>query len=282
MRDHESGEQFDLSRCEGCGLIWVNDPPRPDDLWTYYETDGGRAMHTAPSALFRTLRRIRLRRDFAGLRTVVGSGSTVLDFGSGDGSLALEMRSAGYQVEARDVYPEAAWPHGQIRYRRVDMGAPIVEDFMVNGRPAEALIMRHVLEHCPDPVALLGVIRSAGVKAVIAVVPNAESRLAGAFGPDWYYWDPPRHLFHFNRTSLQALARATGSRAVRMDFYGIDEVLSSLNRRARLARLSAPDGADTNGFLLNLTRPTGVLAGLFSGVTGIFSKGVVRVLLSFE
>jgi hypothetical protein len=122
--------------------------------------------------------------------------------------------------------------------------------------------------------------RDAGVKHVIAIVPNADSFFAKRFKTQWYYWDPPRHLFHFQNQTLEILASACNGNIGFIQKHGIDEILSSFNRTIRVSQLRR--GKEPSGFFLNLTHPTGILAGLMSAVTGIISKGVIRVRIDFE
>ena len=280
--DHESGERFHLVRCSRCGLVWVSDPPHPQDLWRYYTSLMGQSMHRRPNPVFQQLRRVRLQHDFAPLASHVGTGSTLIDYGTGDGSLAVEMQRAGHKVGARDTYEDSEWSRSGVEYRKVDVANPTAADFSVGGEVAGGVIMRHVLEHVPDPSTLLKTIRDAGVGYVAAVVPNADSRFARRFGADWYYWDPPRHLFHFNHQSLMALAEQVGAGIVSIDHYGIDEVLSSINRRQRVRALATGHQPDETSLLLRLSHPTGIAAGLMSGLTGLVSKGVIRVLFKFD
>ena len=278
--DHEAGESFDLQRCSTCALVWVSNPPSAEELGKYYTSLMGQSMRRKPSSFFAQLRTVRLKADVRPFSKILQQGSTVIDFGTGDGSLAFELLKASYKVEARDMYPTSEWNNSEIRYNSVNVGNPTQADFLIEGKPADAVIMRHVLEHSPDPVLLLNTIRDAGVKHVIAIVPNAGSFLANRFKSQWYYWDPPRHLFHFESQTLEVLAYATGGRIGSLRKYGIDEILSSINRTIRVRSLRK--GKEPSGLLLNLTHPTGVFAGLMSAVTGVMSKGVIRVRIDFQ
>lgn len=282
VSDHESGEQFQLAKCDNCNLIWVSDPPAPEDLWRYYESLMGQSMRREPGFLFRALRRIRLRGDIKPVVNALGPNGTVIDYGTGDGSLAQELKQKGLTVEARDAYPKENWKHDEITYCQIDVSTPRPQDFMINGNVADAVVMRHVLEHTPNPRALLELIRDTGVKHVLAVVPHSQSRFARIFKEDWYYWDPPRHLFHFDSSSLLKLASVVEARTESLKFYGIDELLSSINRRQRRRLIEANSEKLSKSWLMKLTHPTGLFAGLLAGVTACYSKGVIRVHFEFQ
>jgi SAM-dependent methyltransferase len=68
----------------------------------------------------------------------------------------------------------------------------------------DVVTLRHVLEHVPDPMALLAQARrqlKPGGLLLVAV-PNLSSLPASLFGADWWWIDPPTHLFYFDRESL--------------------------------------------------------------------------------
>jgi SAM-dependent methyltransferase len=77
---------------------------------------------------------------------------------------------------------------------------------------ASLAVLFHVLEHLPDPAALLrevGRVLGPGGDLVI-LVPNAASLQARVLGPRWLGWDPPRHLVHFTPQRLKTLLRQCG------------------------------------------------------------------------
>lgn len=280
--DHESGETFDLLKCVDCGLIWVSNPPPSERLWEYYGAVMGQSMHREPGPVFRRLRRIRIRHDVKGLVADLDSDARIIDFGTGDGSLANELLSMGFRVAARDTYSAESWKRARIEYLQIDVAQPSPSELMVEGKIADAIVMRHVLEHTPDPRRLLETMRNAGVKRVLVIVPNAQSRFAAMLGPDWYYWDPPRHLFHFGPQSLSRLVESCSSRLERLEVYGIDELVSSQNRRLRNKVLPRREHSRLQRFLLKITHPTGILAGLSSGLSGFVSKGVIRAQINLQ
>ena len=62
----------------------------------------------------------------------------------------------------------------------------------------------HSLEHMKDIKATLfsiaGMLDTEG--HLVIAVPNSDSLQAKIFGPNWLHLDVPRHLYHFNRFSL--------------------------------------------------------------------------------
>ncbi len=126
------------------------------------------------------------------------SGTSVLDVGCYDGGL-LALMPAGVRLLGVDIDAQA------IERGRTRLGASAelvhgdFEDFHISTSP-DVILMFHVLEHLPRPVAALAVLRSmahAGTKLAIEV-PVLESRptndLVGFF--------TVQHTTHFSRRSL--------------------------------------------------------------------------------
>jgi SAM-dependent methyltransferase len=75
----------------------------------------------------------------------------------------------------------------------------------------DVVLMSHSLEHLPSPVdALRRIHRFLKDDGLLVIhVPNVRSLEFKVFGRWWFPLDPPRHFYHFDRSSLTAaLARA--------------------------------------------------------------------------
>jgi hypothetical protein len=280
IRDHMTLEWFQVEQCGGCGTVYVADPPPPADLGRFYENEMGRIMHTKPGRLFTRMRRVRIERDLRPLTSRLDRGDRVIDFGTGDGSVALALAEHGFTAAGTDLYDPSSWPH-DLPYRQFDpSGAPEPSDFMVEGEPAAGIVLRHVLEHVPAPRTFLEIARETGVAAVMLIVPNVDSRLAKVFGSNWYYWEPPRHLTFFSPVTLRECARRAGFEVAELRTYGIDEVVTTLFRIA-LLRAADSNGARERTWkrLASVTRPTGMAAGLSSAVATPLANTVCHAVL---
>lgn len=273
LRDHLTGEVFHRRRCSSCGALFIGDPPPPEAIGRYYETSSGDEMHSRPGRLFATLRDVRLKRDLAPLLSRLPAGARVADLGAGDGSLARILRAEGFAAGAVDLYPASQWPHGDIPYRQTNMagGTLSEEDLTVDGAPAQAIVMRHVLEHLHRPFEALLAARRIGVTHALIIVPNTASVFARLLGERWYYWDPPRHLTFFTAQTLRRLAGRAGYGVPVMQSYGLDELVVSAHRAAALGGRGPR--------LVRVTRPTGPAAGLSSVVSAPILRSVLRAVL---
>jgi len=80
----------------------------------------------------------------------------------------------------------------------------------------DAIFLRHVLEHHPQPLRLLGDLAATLVPGgrLFIEVPNRRSVWAWVFGRYYFGYYVPRHLFHFDRLSLGGALRDAGFREV--------------------------------------------------------------------
>lgn len=275
VTDHITGEDFRVALCT-CGCRHVLDPPAPADLVHYYDNPSGQAMHSTPGRLFAFARRRAMGRELRPLLSRLAPGSVVADVGAGDGSLVGYVASRGFPVAAIDVYPADEWGRGAIPYRQYTPGAPIGPVLDELGR-IDAVVMRHVLEHLPDPVATLRELAGHGVRWVWVIVPNAGSALRRVQGANWYYWDPPRHLTFFTPPSLHAIAGRSGYRIATESTAGLDEVVTGIHRAALLRHRRRPSRALAR--LADACHPTRLLAGVSSALAAPLANTVCTVLM---
>ena len=198
VRDPETKEDFQIRRCEACGLGQTWPAPAPAALGRYYgeRYHGGRRGFTEGWA-------IRRRTRWA--RKVAPTPGTLLDVGCGDGTFLLAMQEQGWKVAGTELNPARARELGL----RV---AERLEDAEQLGAPFGLITLWHSLEHLPRPRAALTQLSSllAPDGVLLLAVPNSDGLHAQLFGPHWLHLDVPRHLFHFGPRSVQKLLMATG------------------------------------------------------------------------
>ncbi|HEU4402015.1 MAG TPA: class I SAM-dependent methyltransferase [Candidatus Polarisedimenticolia bacterium] len=204
-------------RCSACGLVFI-DPIPPAALSTdsygpaYYEPWQGKE-EPARLALWR--RRLRLLEE----RSPRGS---LLDVGCGDGLFLKVARDSGWGVEGIEFSPEGA------RRASTRLGRPVAVGDLARGGmlrgPFDAVTLWHVLEHLPEPAAMLEAVRRrlrpGGL--LVAAVPNLDNlpmrvayRLA-RLRPLPLYEEGERepHLSHFDPRTLSAALGRQGLREI--------------------------------------------------------------------
>jgi 2-polyprenyl-3-methyl-5-hydroxy-6-metoxy-1,4-benzoquinol methylase len=252
LRDRLFGApgEWNLKRCPNskCGLLWLDPMPLEEDIGKAYENyfTHAAAEGTQSSAprgapqrlaeLFRSSYRawrfnygddagkpfrwlfalpIMLSRiecdglDIPLRYLAVPNRGRMLDVGCGDGSVLKLANELGWNTEGVDFDPAAvanATRHGL----SVRLGA--LKDQRYPENAFDLVLMSHVIEHVPDPLATIReirrVLRPSGM--LVATTPNAASLGHRHFGADWVALDPPRHLHIFTANGLAALANCAG------------------------------------------------------------------------
>jgi 2-polyprenyl-3-methyl-5-hydroxy-6-metoxy-1,4-benzoquinol methylase len=233
--DRISGEVFNVVRCAQCGLVYVNPQPETTQLARYYPLSHQQA---APAAYERMDAVPRAK--FA-QKLLHGRPGRVLDVGCGKGLLLLRLRDAGWDVHGTELSEISS------RYAR-GQGLPVhqvaVEQAGFEPQSFDLVTMFHVLEHLTDPRHTLehlwALLRPGGF--LVVEVPNIGSWYARFFGDHWFHYDVPRHVYHFNRSTLERMLNASGfdlvsmtTRNVQYDAFGaVQSALNMILRRPNL------------------------------------------------
>ncbi len=220
--------QVAFLRCDACGLVYQAPRPTPAAIGAFYPPDYQpyrRAIEDEPWALMRLMRRRKLadrRRLIERYRRVAPHGPTdphrgpaagrVLDVGCSTGLFLHEMAEHGWQAEGVELSEGAA------DYARRRFGLAVftgmLEDAPLADGSFDVVTFWDVLEHVYSPSSTLALaarlLKPGGL--LLVHVPNWDSPERPLFGRHWAGWDPPRHLYVFDRASLGGLMEAAGFR----------------------------------------------------------------------
>lgn len=235
---------YTVVRCRECGFLYQRPRVRDDRLADCYPNHYPRHQEPSPRIPFKgSPARIRAARwalatrlgydafrdPYPGLLTRLrgrflatrlawscppwrGQGR-YLDIGCGSGSAlgvaqALGWRAAGVEVDA------AAAAQARRFTEEVHVGDVLSAPF--ERERFDVVTAFHVLEHVPDPVAvlrrMLGWLAPEGM--LIIEVPNAGGFGAALFGRAWSGLELPRHLSHFTPESLRRVVERAGGRVL--------------------------------------------------------------------
>lgn len=198
---------FWVTRCHHCRVTQTH--PVPADLSDYYPPDSyGPHQNSVPPSLPRSW-----GSDGYHLPPLPPD-ARVLEIGCGRGDFVRLGLRKGWTMEAVETAPDAA------RLAR-STGVPIheqpLERLSLPARSFDAIFAWMALEHLPDPPGALRevhrLLRPRGL--FVFSVPDAGSWEFRAFGPNWYALDCPRHLTHFDRSTLTRLLQAARLSPVR-------------------------------------------------------------------
>ena len=165
-------------------------------------------------------------------------GQRVLDIGSGSCLSLLELRQLGvepYGVEADPNVAAIAQRYGL----NVHIGSIHNDPFP--GQIFDLITLNQVIEHVPDPAAMLRVVRDrlAPGGRIVLSFPNVSSWSRRLSGGRWINWHVPYHQHHFNRRSFSLLAHSEG--------YEVESARSITPNLWTLLQLRAMGGSPNEG-----------------------------------
>jgi 2-polyprenyl-3-methyl-5-hydroxy-6-metoxy-1,4-benzoquinol methylase len=238
---------WNLKQCSEstCGLFWLDPMPLTEDLWKAYlkyYTHSARESGQSTSLPRRIYR--RLKRGYQSVRYGYDAGSNasitrlfgrlmyllpihrteadeevrrlpalrggrVLDVGCGTGEWMVKMRELGWQVEGND-FDENAVKVANGLGLSARLGS--LEQQQYPDASFDAVVLNHVIEHVPDPIATIRecarILKPDG--RLLVFTPNQDSYGRKVFGKAWRGLEPPRHLHIFNPASMSRLLKAGG------------------------------------------------------------------------
>ncbi|MBK5188465.1 MAG: class I SAM-dependent methyltransferase [Gemmatimonadaceae bacterium] len=213
-RHHLPGE-FRLVKCRECSLVYLNPRPTAEALGAYYPPD---YAPYAQRGLLGKLTRWLRRREALGLRRSLPTGAEVLEVGCAAGDLLVPLRDAGFRVTGVELSDHAATIARTQHHLDVHTGT--LGDAALEGRSFDAVIMRNVIEHVPDPTGDLekaaSLLRPGG--SLSLRTDNVASLDARLFRALWYGYDFPRHLTLFSPETLAACVRSAGLEIVQVQY----------------------------------------------------------------
>lgn len=221
--DHESHTgDYGIDECRACGTAFTNPRPLEEELPKLY-AERSTADFPRTDGMVQRLRDHAIDRYLAGQLGAIpaedGGRLEALDYGCGDGALVRGLlrfgskRGVSTHVTAVDFHevapPALSSSAGGIAYQ---------SNAAWHAQPGryDAIFLRHVLEHHPQPLRLLGRLAAALLPGgrLFVEVPNRRSVWARIFGRYYSGYYLPRHLFHFDRASLDGTLRKAGFREV--------------------------------------------------------------------
>lgn len=234
--------EWNIKRCPApdCHLIWLDPSPIAEDLHLAYQNyythtraeAVGRSLmsrltlgyqaarygylraQTKPwqrhlGVMLSSLRFFKEHMDYPFVYFKDSKPGRLLELGVGNGATFRKFKDWGWQVEGIDFDPQAVktCTDSGLNVKQGDLAAQRYPDGAF-----DAIFSSHVLEHVPDPLALMQesarILKQNGL--FVAVTPNSSSCLHGLFKSNWRGLEPPRHIHIFSVKAMRRLAERAG------------------------------------------------------------------------
>jgi len=208
--DRFAGERAVL--CVRCGLVFLDPRLAPAALERYYRSDTfshevrGADRPTSAALAYRDMRAGRRWRQ---IERVIPERGRCLEIGCGAGNFLALLHAAGYDVVGID--PSTGYA-AHARERGLDVITGRFPEDLPHAGGFDLIFMFHVLEHVPDPLAMLRQVRDRLRPGGLFVLEYPDVALAARrrFLPHTYF--ERAHLFDFSERTLGSFLAHAGLR----------------------------------------------------------------------
>ena len=203
-----TGEEFSVVRCISCSFAFTNPRPDDNDIGRYYQSEDYISHNDQAKGLmgflYRFVRKYMLRKKCLLLTKILPDKKEpkLLDYGCGTGEFLARARREGFRTFGVE-------PDKNARTQAKEKGLYIADSLnqLANRskiKKFDIITLWHVLEHIPDINQILikfnDILPPDGL--IVVAVPEYKCYDASFYGKYWAAWDLPRHLNHFDQSSL--------------------------------------------------------------------------------
>ena len=202
---------INVLKCRSCGLVQLDSIMQNPDK--FYQQSGMRRSQEQDVLKIRIAAESDDERRFIAMKSKIAN-KRVLDFGCGAGGFIRKASKVCSEVLGIELETRMRSLLNQEGYKC--MGS--LQEALGNDNTGifDVITFFHVIEHLPDPVAILGGVRQLLSKdgVIVIEVPNCDDALlslycCNAFA-DFTYWES--HLFLYNNSTLTMMIERAGYR----------------------------------------------------------------------
>ena len=211
--DHEYGLDYVASYacCAECGTLYQSPMPSEAQLASFYRQD----YHSMSEGGFLMSLRHNLR--IKRLKECANGSGAILDYGCGNGSFVRRAATvlSGVEFVGFEIGSHSKVTRPADRVTIVE-GSPA--DLFEILPPCQVVIMNHVIEHLPDPFAVISALAEKLLPGghFDGQTPNAVSLEHRIFGRRWSGFHAPRHTAIFSIAGLRTLLERARFESIRI------------------------------------------------------------------
>jgi len=212
-------EDFHICECLNCGLLYTMPRPSKDKIGDYYKSEEYYSHQENTKGfipkVYERVKKTNLKHKYKLASKGLSIGK-VLDIGCGVGDFLHTAESHGWECTGVEPSKDAK-AIAQKRTKAKILSSEELES-LLDGC-FDLITMWHVLEHVDDlkwQVAQLQRLIKDNGRIVIAL-PNYKSYDGQYYKEHWAAYDVPRHLNHFNSTTLTKIFKTNGLELIKMD-----------------------------------------------------------------
>lgn len=224
-------EDYTYSKCNSCGLIFLNPLPEPEEIPGFYPVsylphqdkmrkgklslfkrllinlfyDAGKsASNSFMGKLFAPLSIFSIRNLFR-----PHGANRLLEVGCGTGAALKRHQALGWTVKGIEINEKAC---EICRSKGIAVHCGTLLDAQLAGEKFDVIFFNHVLEHLLDPVSVFrkAVECLAPSGKIVLLTPNSAALSFSKYMSTWYQLDAPRHIFLYGPASIRQLSAMTG------------------------------------------------------------------------
>ena len=210
---------FHICECLNCGLLYTMPRPSKDKIGEYYKSEEYYSHQENKKGfipkVYEAVKKINLKHKYKLASNGLKVGK-VLDVGCGVGDFLHTAEMHGWECTGVEPSEDAK----VIAQKR--MNGKIISSEDLENIPEgffDLITMWHVLEHVDDlrwqVEQLRRLVKPKG--RVVIALPNYKSYDGQYYKELWAAYDVPRHLNHFNKTTLTKIFKASGMELVKID-----------------------------------------------------------------
>lgn len=217
---------YNIVQCKRCGLVFVS--PRltaaaSKELYDgdYFKGSGFDESLDYQREFHQKSSRTGLEDwDLGSIRQLIKTdGLRLLDVGSGMGLFLKKASSLGFKAEGLEL---SSYASEFSRSQGLIVHNASIDDYRIPAETYDAVSMREVIEHLPDPLSALKKIHSSLKKGGVLFVATGnfscvERKIRKA---SWHYFMPEGHLYVFSHSTIKKMLIEAGFSDVRVTRQG--------------------------------------------------------------